>query len=117
MGDGGTETDGAVPPHSNTAVYRGDAIDSKTSAQLTNGTANPGFVRLTDPSRGRADPTYDYCETQCWYDNYVVSPAGHPDIVYIGGSFDYNLFGLSINNGRAVLLSQDAGADVDRPDA
>ena len=40
----------------------------------------------------------------------VVSPAGHPDMVYIGGSFDYNLFGNGINNGRAVLLSQDAGA-------
>ena len=85
------------------------AINTKTSAQLTNGTANPGFVSLTDPSRGRADPTYDYCETQCWYDNYVVSPVGHPDIVYVGGSFDYNLFGNNVNNGRAVLLSRDAG--------
>lgn len=109
VGDGGTETDGAFPPHANTGVYRADAINTKTSAQLTNGTANPGFVSLTDPSRGRADPTYDYCETQCWYDNYVVSPVGHPDIVYIGGSFDYNLFGNNVNNGRAVLLSRDAG--------
>ena len=109
VGDGGTEIDGQFPPHSNTGVYRADSIDTKTSAQLTNGTANPGFVALTDPTRGRADPTYDYCETQCWYDNMVVSPAGHPDMVYIGGSFDYNLFGNSINNGRAVL-SQDAGA-------
>ncbi len=108
VGDGGTETDGAFPPHSNTGVYRADSIDTKTSAQLTNGTTNPGFVALTSASR--ADPTYDYCETQCWYDNYVVSPAGHPDMVYIGGSFDYNLFGNGINNGRAVLLSQDAGA-------
>ena len=81
VGDGGTETDGAFPPHSNTGVYRADSIDTKTSAQLTNGTANPGFVSLTTPSR--ADPTYDYCETQCWYDNVVVSPAGHPDMVYI----------------------------------
>ena len=108
VGDGGTETDGAFPPHSNTGVYRGDSIDTKTSAQLTNGTANPGFVALTTTSR--ADPTYDYCETQCWYDNVVVSPAGHPDMVYIAGSFDYNLFGNGINNGRAVLLSQNAGA-------
>jgi hypothetical protein len=108
VGDGGTETDGAFPPHSNTGVYRADSIDTKTSAQLTNGTANPGFTALTAPSR--AAPTYDYCETQCWYDNMVVSPAGHPDMVYIGGSFDYNLFGNGINNGRAVLLSQDAGA-------
>jgi Arc-like DNA binding domain len=110
VGDGGTEVDGAVPPHSNTGVYRADSVDTKTSAQLTNGTTNPGFTPLTDPSRGRADPTYDYCETQCWYDNFVVSPAGHPDIVYIGGSFDYNLFGFGVNNGRGVLMSQDAGS-------
>jgi Arc-like DNA binding domain len=109
VGDGGTEIDGAFPPHSNTGVYRADSINTKTSAQLTNGVSNPGFTALTDPSLGRADPTYDYCETQCWYDNMVVSPAGHPDMVYIGGSFDYNLFGYSVNNGRAVILSQDAG--------
>jgi hypothetical protein len=109
VGDGGTETDTLFPPHANTGVYRGDAIDTKTSAQLTNGTANPGFIALTDASKGRADPTYDYCATQCWYDNYVVSPAGHPDVVYIGGSFDYNLYAFPLNDGRAVLLSQDAG--------
>ncbi|MGZ4291188.1 MAG: Arc family DNA-binding protein [Gaiellaceae bacterium] len=110
VGDGGRETDTAFPPHANTGVYRGDAIDTMTSAQLTDGTANPGFASLTDPSRGRAAPTYDYCDGQCWYDNLVVSPAGHPDMVYIGGSFDYNLYGFLFNSGRAVLLSQDAGA-------
>ena len=65
---------------------------------------------LTDPAEGRAAPTYDYCEGQCWYDNYVVSPAGHADDVYVGGSFDYNLYGYGVNNGRGILLSQDAGA-------
>jgi hypothetical protein len=110
VGDGGADTDTAFPPHSNTGVYRGDAIDTKTSAQLVAGGADTGYVSLTDASRGRAAPTYDYCDGQCWYDNYVVSPAGHPDMVYIGGSFDYNLYGVPVNNGRAVLLSQDAGA-------
>jgi len=110
VGDGGRQTDTAFPPHSNTGVYRGDAIDTKTSAQLTDGTTNPGYVSLTDPARGRAAPTYNYCSGQCWYDNFVVSPAGHPDMVYIGGSFDYNLYGFGVNNGRGVLLSQDAGA-------
>jgi len=110
VGDGGRELDAAGPPHANTGVYRGDAIDTKTSAELTDGTNDPGFVSLTDPARGRAAPTYSYCDGQCWYDNYVVTPAGHPDMVYIGGSFDYNLYGVPVNNGRAVLLSQDAGA-------
>jgi hypothetical protein len=110
VGDGGRETDAAFPPHSNSGVYRGDAIDTKTSAQLTDGVTNPGYVSLTDPSRGRAAPTYDYCFGQCWYDNFVVSPPGHPDMVYVGGSFDYNLYAFGVNDGRGVLLSQDAGA-------
>jgi len=49
----------------------------------------------------------NYCDGQCWYDNLVVTPAGHPDVVYLMGSFDYGLFGF--NNGRAVLLSTDGG--------
>src|SRR4029077_952843 len=49
----------------------------------------------------------NYCGGQCWYDNAVSTPSGHPDTVYLLGSFDYGLFGF--NNGRAVLLSTDAG--------
>jgi hypothetical protein len=52
----------------------------------------------------------NYCTGQCWYDNYVVTPAGYPNIVYLGGSFDYGSYGGS-TNGRAVLLSQDGGAN------
>src|SRR5262249_18835587 len=37
------------------------------------------------------------------------TPAGYPNIVYLGGSFDYGTYGGS-TNGRAVLLSQDGGA-------
>ena len=110
VGDGGRETDTAFPPHSNSGVYRGDEIDTKTSAQLVTGGTDGGYTSLTDPARGRAAPTYDYCFGQCWYDNFVVSPAGHPDMVYVGGSFDYNLYGFGVNDGRGVLLSQDAGA-------
>lgn len=51
----------------------------------------------------------NYCDGQCWYDNLVVTPAGHPDIVYLMGSFDYGLFFGGFNNGRAVLLSTDGG--------
>jgi len=53
--------------------------------------------------------TSDYCTGQCWYDNYVYTPKGAPDVVYVGGSFSYGqLHGPS--NGRAWLLSTDAGA-------
>ena len=81
----------------------------RSAASLTDGTADAGYESLTSPDR--TDPkwaTYDYCDGQCWYDNYVVSPAGHPDIVYVGGSFDYNLYSFA-DNGKAVLLSTDAG--------
>jgi hypothetical protein len=51
----------------------------------------------------------NYCTGQCWYDNVVYTPAGSPDVVYVGGSFDYNnLHGR--DNGRAWLLSTDGGA-------
>jgi hypothetical protein len=51
----------------------------------------------------------NYCDGQCWYDNVVYTPAGAPDVVYLGGSFSYGqLHGPS--NGRAWLLSTDAGA-------
>jgi hypothetical protein len=112
VGDGGTETgaSGGIPI-SNTGVYRADAIDTKPAATLTDGVTNPGYVSLTSPDP--TDPgwaTYDYCETQCWYDNFVVSPPGAPNDVYVGGSFDYTLEPYGIDNGKAVLFSSDAGA-------
>ena len=52
--------------------------------------------------------TDNYCTGQCWYDNFVTAVADSPDVVYLGGSFNYGeLHGKS--NGRAVLLSTDGG--------
>jgi hypothetical protein len=71
--------------------------------------ATPMFVALT--SKSPTDTGYgsfNYCEGQCWYDNFVTSPAGYPDIVYLGGSYAYNETGR-ISNGRGVVLSTDAG--------
>lgn len=45
---------------------------------------------------------------QCWYDNVVYTPAGFPDIVYLGGIMSYSHLG-TLDNGRAVMLSTDAG--------
>jgi hypothetical protein len=54
-----------------------------------------------------------YCDGQCWYDNVVYTPAGAPDVVYVGGSFDYNnLHGR--DNGRAWLLSPARRSDPSR---
>jgi len=69
----------------------------------------PVFTTLT--SSNPADPGYgsfNYCTGQCWYDNFVVTPPGHPDMVYLGGSYQYGEVG-GISNGRAVVLSTDAG--------
>jgi hypothetical protein len=67
----------------------------------------PAFVHLSssDPaSPGYA--THNLCTGQCWYDNFVHTPAGYPDIVYIGGSYAY---GETFSNKRGVVLSTDAG--------
>jgi hypothetical protein len=68
--------------------------------------ANASFTDMTTAQNG------GYCDPQCWYDNTVYSPAGHPDTVYLLGSFDYNqrFTGGGVSNGRAVLLSTDGGA-------
>ena len=50
-----------------------------------------------------------YCTAQCWYDNVVYTPAGAPDVVYLGGSFSYGQLHAP-SNGRAWLLSTDGGA-------
>lgn len=106
VGDGSPGDDPA-----NTAVYRADGIDSMAASDLTNGNGdtNPGYTLLTssDPSSPQYG-TYDYCEGQCWYDNFVYSPPGYPNMVYVGGSMDYGAW--FAYGGRSVLLSQDAGA-------
>lgn len=71
--------------------------------------AAPVFLALT--SNNPAAPGYgsfNYCEGQCWYDNFVRSPVGYPDMVYLGGSYAYGETG-GISNGRGVVLSTDGG--------
>jgi hypothetical protein len=69
----------------------------------------PVFADLTSANPADAGfGSFNFCTGQCWYDNFVVSPRGHPDIVYLGGSYAYGETG-NISNGRGVLLSTDAG--------
>jgi hypothetical protein len=73
-------------------------------------TGSPTFTDLTSPST--ASPgygTYNVCTGQCWYDNFVHTPAGHPDIVYVGGSYAY---GEQLSNKRGLVLSTDAGVST-----
>ncbi len=81
-------------------IFRSDSVRTGAPAftDLTSSNpANPGFG------------SFDFCTGQCWYDNFVVSPPGHPDVVYLGGSYQYGETGR-ISNGRGVVLSTDGGA-------
>jgi hypothetical protein len=72
----------------------------------------PVFTDLT--SSNRADTgyaTFDFCTGQCWYDQFVYTPRGHPDMVYVGGSYSYGETG-GVSNGRGVVLSTDAGVSA-----
>jgi hypothetical protein len=72
-------------------------------------TGAPVFTTLTSSSI--ASPgygTFNLCTGQCSYDLFVHSPKGYPDMVYVGGSYSYNEPG-TLSNGRAVVLSTDAG--------
>ncbi|HEU5099321.1 MAG TPA: hypothetical protein VFU22_09895, partial [Roseiflexaceae bacterium] len=78
-------------------LFRSDdvAAGAPVFADLTsNDPATPGYA------------TYNLCTGQCWYDLFVYTPKGYPDIVYAGGSYSY---GETIANKRAVILSTDAG--------
>ena len=91
----------------NTRMYVGDGNVGSPAARFYRSdnvaTGTPLFIDLTTTQN------INYCTGQCWYDNFVVTPAGYPDTVYLGGSFSYGSYGFS-TNGRGVLYSTDAGA-------
>jgi len=95
-----------------TRMYVGDGNTGSPTAHVFRSddvaTGVPVFIDLT-AAESPAGQTDNYCSGQCWYDNFVVTPAGFPDTVYIGGSFDYATYGFA-TNGRGVLYSTDAGA-------
>lgn len=100
----------AVAQKSNgkTRMYVGDGDSGSPTAKVFRtedaqaATPTTGWTDLTNSQNS------NYCESQCWYDNFVYSPPGRPNWVYIGGSFDYGTYSSS-SDGRGVLLSTDAG--------
>ena len=70
----------------------------------------PLFQGLTSNNLADAGvATYNLCTGQCWYDSFIYTPAGYPDIVYIGGSYAYS---ENWSNKRGVVLSTDAGVSA-----
>src|SRR5204862_6851740 len=92
-----------------TALYRTDDATQAASG-LFDGTNNTAAWQ-SKTSSDRTNPyygTFNYCTTQCVYDNLVVSPPGHPDEIYVGGSYQYGEYGFR-SNGRGVVRLTDAG--------
>jgi hypothetical protein len=95
---------GGVNPATGAAIparfFRSDSVRTGT----------PTFTNLTNTT------SVGFCDPQCSYDAYVYVPrkadgsAHDPDIVYLLGDNEYNEAFFGSSNGRAVLLSTDAGA-------
>lgn len=107
----------AALPNGHTRMYLGAGSEQETLASLGGNPFLAQFYRSDQVESG--SPTFtnmttgqnvDYCTGQCWYDNVVYSPPGKSNVVYLGGSFDYNHYGFR-NNGRAFIYSTDGGAN------
>lgn len=101
-------------PGGNTRMYLVIGQIGAPPAQMyksnTASSGTPNFALLTSPNP--ANPgwaTFNICTGQCWYDNFVYTPPGHPDVVYVGGSYSYGEAARGISNNRGVVLSTDAG--------
>src|SRR4029077_9136754 len=69
-------------------VFRSDMVESGSPVWTDLTSAD-----ITDSRWG----SFNFCGAQCWYDNFVYTPKGFPDIVYVGGSYGY---GENIANHR-----------------
>jgi hypothetical protein len=98
----------------NTRMYVHEGNAGQNSSRLfRSDDVATGAPVFTDMSSGNvADPGFAFrgnCDPQCWYDIFVYTPPGHPDMVYVGGDYTY---GETIANKRGVVLSQDAGVSA-----
>src|SRR5262245_10858802 len=105
-------------------VYRID--DASQPAATLTASNNAAWTRLSNPTDGTPGfAVFNYCNTplvgsQCTYDMFILSPPERPDMVVIGGLMHYEELKPYVfqapqvvgqrSNGRAVLMSADAGA-------
>jgi hypothetical protein len=92
-------------------LWRTDSAD-QPAATLTGATGRAGWQDLSNSTSGTPGfATYNFCGSQCWYDQPIATPAGHPDSLWVGGWMQYSELGAkSPSNGRAVMRSVDGGA-------
>ncbi len=101
-------------PNGKTRMYVFEGNAGQNPARLFRSddvaTGAPTFTDLTSTNGTSYDQSgwawFGMCDPQCWYDSFVHTPAGHPDIVYVGGDYSY---GQTIANKRGVVMSTDAG--------
>ena len=108
-----SEFDVVALPNGDTRMYVGVGGGGSLSARVYRSdsvrTGTPTFTNLTNTS------SQAYCDPQCNYDNYVYVPtkadgtAHDPSTVYVLGSNAYGEAGIGRSNGRAILLSTNAG--------
>ena len=112
VGDGSAGSGEAHPPTSE--FWRSDDVDQPAANLVAGGTNRAPWTKLSssDPS-APGFASYNFCEGQCWYDEFVAADPSDPDIVFLGGSMQYDdlqvFGGDQRTNGRAVIRSTDAG--------
>jgi hypothetical protein len=96
----------------NTRMYVGDGNDGADTAHVFRSdlvqTGGPAFTDLS-AAEAPAGQSAGYCTSQCWYDNVVTASQEFPNVVYIGGSYDYNTCGFDTDC-RAIIASNTSGA-------
>ena len=98
--EGNNNTQGQTSNQNSSRLFRSDDV----------ATGSPVFTDMS--SADPADPGFAFrgtCDPQCWYDSYVYTPKGYPDIVYVGGDYFY---GETVANKRGVILSTDGGVSA-----
>jgi hypothetical protein len=89
---------------------RNDAVRTPAAGAVTVSWVDLTSNNVTTNPQGFS--SFGYCDPQCSYDNYVyVPPGAGPDTVYLLGDNEYNEnnYVTGRSNGRAVLLSTNAG--------
>lgn len=95
--EGNTNTQGNTSNANSSRLFRSDDVATGAPVFTDMSSANP------------ADPGFAFrgtCDPQCWYDSFVYTPKGYPDMVYVGGDYFY---GETVANKRGVILSTDGG--------
>jgi hypothetical protein len=98
--EGNSNTQGQTTNANSSRLFRSDDV----------ATGAPTFTDMS--SADPAQPGFAFrgiCDPQCWYDIFVYTPPGRPNMVYVGGDYFY---GETTANKRGVVLSQDAGVSA-----